>query len=126
MPKLLIVDDEMDVREFAKNFFQRRKIEVVVSSSGEEALEMLIKEKPDLVLLDVRLGGMDGIEVLSKMRQMQNNTQVIMVTGVNEKETSDKAKELGVVDYIHKPLKLDELEEVVLKRLLKTNNKKAG
>jgi len=126
MPKLLIVDDEMDVREFAKNFFQRRKIEVVVSSSGEEALEMLIKEKPDLVLLDVRLGGMDGIEVLSKMREMQDNTQVIMVTGVNEKETSDKAKELGVVDYIHKPLKLDELEEVVLKRLLKTNNKKAG
>jgi len=126
MPKLLIVDDEMDVREFAKNFFQRRKIEVAVSSSGEEALEMLVKEKPDLVLLDVRLGGMDGIEVLSKMREMQDNTQVIMVTGVNEKETSDKAKELGVVDYIHKPLKLDELEEVVLKRLLKTNNKKAG
>ncbi|MDD5291996.1 MAG: response regulator [Candidatus Omnitrophica bacterium] len=126
MSKLLIVDDEVDVREFAKNFFQRRKIEVIVSSSGEEALDLLVKEKPDLVLLDVRLGGMDGIEVLQKMRQMQNNTQVIMVTGVDEKETSDKAKELGVTDYIHKPLKLDELEEVVLKRLLKTGNKKAG
>ncbi|MDD5355890.1 MAG: response regulator [Candidatus Omnitrophica bacterium] len=126
MSKLLIVDDEVDVREFAKNFFQRRKIEVIVSSSGEEALDLLVKEKPDLVLLDVRLGGMDGIEVLQKMRQMQNNTQVIMVTGVDEKETSDKAKELGVTDYIHKPLKLDELEEVVLKRLLKTGNKNAG
>jgi len=119
MPKLMIVDDEMDVREFARNFFKRRKIDVAVAESGEEALSMLDNEKPNLILLDIRLGGMDGIDVLKKMRQMQNNTDVIMVTGVDEKETMEKAKELGAVDYIHKPLILDELEKIVLKRLLK-------
>ena len=119
MPKLLIVDDEVDVREFAKSFFKRRKIEVSAVASGEEALVVLDKEKPDLVLLDIRLGGMDGIDVLKMMRQKQDNTQVIMVTGVDEKETVEKAKELGVVDYIHKPLILDELERVVLAKLLK-------
>ena len=119
MPKLMIVDDEMDVREFARNFFKRRKIDVAVAESGEEALSMLDNEKPNLILLDIRLGGMDGIDVLKKMRQMQNNTDVIMVTGVDEKETIEKANELGAVDYIHKPLILDELEKIVLKRLLK-------
>jgi DNA-binding response OmpR family regulator len=119
MPKLMIVDDEMDVREFARNFFKRRKIDVAVAESGEEALSMLDNEKPNLILLDIRLGGMDGIDVLKKMRQMQNNTDVIMVTGVDEKETMEKAKELGAVDYIHKPLILDELEKIVLKILLK-------
>jgi DNA-binding response OmpR family regulator len=119
MPKLLIVDDEVDVREFAKNFFKRRKIDVVTASSGEETLSKIKAESPDLVILDIRLGGMDGIEVLKKMRELGNNTDVIMVTGVNEKETVDRARELGVVDYIHKPLILDELEKVVLRRLLK-------
>ena len=119
MPKLMIVDDEVDVREFARNFFKRRKIDVSVAASGEEALVMLGNDKPNLVLLDVRLGGMDGIDALKRMRQMQDNTEVIMVTGVDEKETMEKAKELGVVDYIHKPLILDELEKVVLRRLIK-------
>jgi two-component system response regulator (stage 0 sporulation protein F) len=119
MPKLLIVDDEVDVREFAKSFFKRRKIDVSVAASGEEALAMLDKEKPNLVILDIRLGGMDGIDVLKMMRQKQDDTEVIMVTGVDEKEAVEKAKELGAVDYIHKPLILDELERVVLKRLLK-------
>ncbi|MDD5005584.1 MAG: response regulator [Candidatus Omnitrophica bacterium] len=118
MPKLLIVDDEMDVREFAKSFFKRRKIDVVTAASGEETLSMLEKEMPDLIILDIRLEGMDGIETLKRMRQMGNKTDVIMVTGVDEKETMDKAKELGAIDYIHKPLILDELEKVVLKRLI--------
>lgn len=119
MPKLLIVDDEIDVREFAKNFFKRRKIDVETSQSGEEALSMLETKKPDLIILDIRMGGMDGIEVLRKMRQSGNKTDVIMVTGINEQETMDTANELGVVGYIHKPLVLEELEKVVLSRLVK-------
>jgi DNA-binding response OmpR family regulator len=119
MPKLLIVDDEIDVREFAKNFFKRRKIDVETASSGEDALSRLDSVKPDLIILDVRMGGIDGIEVLSRMRESGNKTDVIMVTGVNENDIMEKANELGVIGYIHKPLILDELEKVVLARLLK-------
>ena len=119
MPKLLIVDDEIDVREFAKNFFQRRKIKVLTAASGEEALGLLDKEKPDLVLLDIRMEGMDGVAVLEEMRQRKDNTEVIMVTGISEELTMKRAKELGVIDYIHKPLVLDELEKIVMSRLQK-------
>lgn len=119
MPKLLIVDDEIDVREFAKNFFKRRKIEVETAESGEEALSKLSNFNPDLIILDVRMSGMDGLEVLSKMRETGNKTDVIMVTGVNEEETMTRASELGVVGYIHKPLVLEELEKEVLNRLSK-------
>ncbi len=119
MPKLLIVDDEIDVREFAKNFFKRRKIDVETSESGEDALVKLTSFKPDLIILDVRMGGMDGINVLKKMRETGDKTDVIMVTGVKEDETMIKANELGVIGYIHKPLILDELEKVVLSRLIK-------
>jgi len=119
MPKLLIVDDEIDVREFAKNFFQRRKIDVEISESGEDALAKLFSFKPDLIILDVRMEGMDGIEVLKKMRESGNKTDVIMVTGVNETDTMAKANELGIIGYIHKPLVLEELEKVVLSRLIK-------
>ncbi len=119
MPKLLIVDDEIDVREFAKNFFKRRKIDVETSASGEDALARLESIKPDLMILDIRMEGIDGIEVLNRMRAAGNKTDVIMVTGINEKETMDRANELGAIGYIHKPLILDELEQVVLARLLK-------
>lgn len=119
MPKLLIVDDEIDVREFAKNFFKRRKINVITASSGEETLSLLDKERPDLIILDVRMEGMSGVDVLRQMRESGNSTEVIMVTGVNEKDTIEQIRELGVVDYIHKPLILDELEKIVLRRLLK-------
>lgn len=119
MPKLLIVDDEIDVREFAKNFFKRRKIDVITASSGEETLALVEKEKPDLILLDILMEGLDGIETLQKMRQAGHKTDVIMVTGLNEDATVKKAEALGILGYIHKPLILDELEEIVLKRLVK-------
>jgi len=119
MPKLLIVDDELDVREFAKNFFKRRKIEVTTAESGELALDALSKDNFDLVILDVRMGGIDGIETLRRLRQSGNKIDVIMVTGADDDETTSAAKNLGVVGYIHKPLILDELEKVVMQRLQK-------
>lgn len=117
MPKLLIVDDEADVTEFAKNFFKRRKIDVFTAKSGEEAMGIWDKEKPDLVLLDVLMEGMDGVQVLEQQRQKGHTTDVIMVSGIAEEGTMSKAKELGVIGYIHKPLVLEELEKVVLSRL---------
>ena len=117
MSKLLIVDDEIDIREFARNFFKKRGISVFVASSGHEALEIIDQEKPDLVLLDVRMEEMTGVEVLRELRKKNNSTKVIMVTGVEEPEVMDEARALGVVNYVHKPLILEELEKIVLGEL---------
>ena len=117
MPKLLIVDDELDVREFAKNFFTKRKIECITASRGEEALELTRSQKPSLILLDIRMEGISGLDTLAKIREFDPRVKVIMVTGVEEKSAMDRAQELGVLDYIHKPLVLEELEKVVLKEI---------
>ncbi len=117
MPKLLIVDDEQDVREFAKNFFVKRNIDVRTASDGDEALKLVEEDKPDLMLLDVRMGEMTGVEVLRELRKRQCDVKVVMVTGVEDQEVIDEAKSLGVVNYVHKPLALDELEQIVLKEL---------
>jgi len=124
MPRLLIVDDENDVREFAANFFRKRKIDVATASSGEEALVLLQSEKPDLVLLDIKMGGIDGIETLKRIMQLDKDMKVIMVTGKkpDEENSGNKCSEYGALDYINKPLKLDELENVVL-RILNASSK---
>ena len=121
MKKLLIVDDETDVREFAANFFRKRKIDVITRSSGEEALDVIKKQKIDLILLDIKMKGIDGIETLRRIRKLDKNTKVMMVTGRKPEEegTFDKCRELGALNYIHKPLELDELERIVLKELSK-------
>jgi len=120
MPKLLIVDDETDVREFAASFFRKRKIDVITASSGEEALGIVKQQKSDLVLLDIRMTGIDGIETLKRIKELDKNAKVIMITGRKPEEEAsfDRCRELGAIDYIHKPLELDELEKMVLKELL--------
>lgn len=122
MAKLLIVDDETDVREFAANFFRKRKIEVSTASSGEEALSIVGKEKPNLVLLDIRMEGIDGIETLKRIKENNREIKVIMVTGKkpDDDESFQKCREYGALNYIHKPLELEDLEKVVLSELQKT------
>jgi len=121
MAKLLIVDDESDVREFAAKFFRKRKIDVIIAPSGEEALASFEKERPDLMLLDIKMGGIDGIETLRRIKELDKNARVIMVTGRKPEEEGSfkKCRQLGALDYIHKPLELDELERVVLRELAK-------
>ena len=117
MSRLLIVDDEQDVREFAGNFFRRRNVDTAIASGGTEALKIIKQDKPSLVLLDVRMEDMSGLDVLAEIKKIDTNIKVIMVSGVEEEEAVNKAKELGALTFIHKPLVLDELEEIVLKEV---------
>lgn len=114
----MIVDDEVDVREYLKNFFKRRKIDVVTAESGEEALEKVEADVPDLMLLDVRMAGINGVETLRRIRAAGKTVPVIMVTGVEDKDTLAPLSELNVLTCIHKPLILEELEKEVLQRLM--------
>jgi two-component system response regulator (stage 0 sporulation protein F) len=119
MPKLLIVDDETDVREFVANFFRKRKLEVITAKNGQEALDLFNKHIPDLTLLDIKMEGLDGVEILKQIRQTDNKAKVIMLTGQRpeEQEAFSRCEELGAVDYIHKPVELDNLEQAVMKTL---------
>lgn len=121
MAKLLVVDDEEDVRDFITNFFSKRKIEVKSAESGEKALGLLEKEKVNLVLLDIKMDGIDGVETLRRIKNTDRNIKVIMVTSrkPDEENSLAECRQLGALDYIHKPLELDELERVVIKTLRK-------
>ncbi|MFH1339255.1 MAG: response regulator, partial [Candidatus Omnitrophota bacterium] len=86
---------------------------------GLEALELFEKEKPGLVLLDIKMEGLDGIEVLVRIREKDKKVSVVMVTGrkPEEEESGKRCEELGISGYVHKPLELDELERVVISLL---------
>lgn len=115
--KILVVDDEHEVCDFVRNFFQERGYEVLTALNGDEAMAITRKEKPDLVLLDIKMNGMDGIATLKHLKEMDRNQKVIMVTALEDQDKMDEACRLGACDYITKPLVLDYLEQVVEKNL---------
>jgi DNA-binding NtrC family response regulator len=112
--KILIVDDEVDVCEFMQNFFRKRKYEVLICHNGNDALNMFTSNNPDLMLLDIKMEGLDGLQVLEQLKKQNPNAKVIMVSGTENSGAVEHAKQLGALDFIHKPLKLEEIEKVVL------------
>ena len=116
MVKLLIVDDEADVCDFVKTFFEQRNCAVLTALNGEDALRILKRQMPSIILLDIRMKSMDGIEVLKRMKEIDKDVCVIMVTAVEDRDRMDEAFKLGAYNYITKPLVLEELESIVLKK----------
>jgi len=118
-PKLLIVDDEPDQCESFKSYFSRRNFLILTAASGEEALTLIKEDKPDLILLDMKLStNMDGRDVLRVLRQYDKDTKVVMVTGdILDEEEMREITELGIVEFLNKPVDFQTLEEVV-KRVL--------
>jgi DNA-binding response OmpR family regulator len=110
MARVLVVDDEPDTVELLREFLVGKGYEVLSASDGEEALQKLKEERPHLILLDVRLPKMNGLDVLRKVREIDTEVGVIMVTAVNEVETGRQALQMGAFDYITKPLDLKYLE----------------
>ncbi len=118
MAKLLIIDDEADIRDFAKSYFKKRGFEVFTVADGREGLDMISANNPDLVILDMRMDGMSGIEVLQELRAKNQTTKVIMITGVDDADLNSRAQALGIADFVHKPLNLGELEKIVMRELV--------
>ena len=122
MIKVLVVDDEMDICHFVKNFLEERgDISILTALNATEALRIVEKEKPQLILLDVMMrNSVDGIETLKRIRKMDKDVKVIMVSGVEDQDIMDRAGELGACGYLTKPLLLDELEKVIMSHVKKT------
>ena len=106
---VLLVDDERDFLETLIKRLQRRKLKVTGATSGEEALRILKEMPPDVVVLDVRMRGMDGIETLRQIKKISPLVEVIMLTGHANPEVAVEGMELGAFDYLMKPLNFDEL-----------------
>ena len=115
MRKILVVDDEHDICDFVRNFFQERGFEVFTALSGEDALIVAKKENPGAILLDIKMKGMDGIATLKHLKEMNRELKIIMVTALEDQDRIDEAWRLGASDYITKPLMLDYLEQAVEK-----------
>jgi len=117
-PTILVVDDELSVGK-SLSILLKRLGNIDTASSGEEALEKLEKSEFDLVLLDIRLPKMSGIEVLRKIKNSDENTIVIMITAVQDSKTAVEAMKIGAYDYIVKPFNIPELRMLVSKALEK-------
>lgn len=126
MIKLLIVDDEKGITDSLKDFFQNRGFNVKTANSGEDALTAVKADKPDIIFLDIRMRGISGLDVLEKVKKMDKNIKVIMLTIHEEQEIADKAKALGADEYITKPFRIDYLEEVVIKKVQELLKEKNG
>lgn len=121
--RILVVDDEHLIRWSLEQNLKKQGYEVSTAGSGEDALRLLQEETPDLMLLDVQLPGMNGMEVLEKVKELEEDVIVIMVTALGVLETAVKAMRLGAYDYINKPFNLDELA-IVIKKALETRELK--
>lgn len=117
MVKILVVDDEKDVCEFVKSFFEERGFEVLSACNGKQALAVAEKEDPLILLMDIRMPEMDGIETLRRWKKTRPNDKIIMVTCVDDLDMMDEAKKLGADGYITKPLVLNELIKAVTEKL---------
>src|SRR6185503_11321437 len=119
MSNLLIVDDELGMRQFLTHLFQREGHAVTVAERGREAMTVLRKEPVDLIISDVRMPDMSGIELLRSARELRPDVEVIMMTAFASVETAREAFLLGAYDFVQKPFDNDLLKEVVARALAK-------
>ena len=113
MSKLLLIDDEEDVRYSLERIFTALDLELATAASGEEGLKVIPKFQPDLVLMDVRMGGMNGLETLRKIRATDPKLLVILMTAYGTTQTAIEAMKLGAYDYLLKPFDIPKLKEVI-------------
>ncbi len=120
MKKILVVDDEEPIRKMLVKFLTVKGYQACSAASGEEALKLLRREKPQVVLLDIRMPGSDGIEMLKQIKKIDKKVDVIMISAISDREVAEECMELGAFDYITKPVTLSYLEECLLAKLLGT------
>jgi len=117
MSKLLLIDDEDDVQYSFRRIFDSPEIELATASSGEEGLKLIPKFKPDLVLMDIRMGGMSGLETLRRIRQSDPKLLVILMTAYGTTQMAIEAMKLGAYDYLLKPFDVPKLQQIVTNAL---------
>lgn len=116
--RILVVDDEETVCNALKRFLTKKGYDVTTVLSGKEAVTKVKQERPHIVLLDIRMPDMDGIETLKRIKEIDKEVGIVMITAIDEDETGRECIKLGAYDYITKPCSLDYLENVLMVKLL--------
>ncbi|MFN2744627.1 MULTISPECIES: response regulator [Bacillus] len=111
--KILIVDDQYGIRVLLNEVFNKEGYKTFQAANGIQALDIVKKERPDLVLLDMKIPGMDGIEILKRMKVIDEEIRVIIMTAYGELDMIQESKELGALTHFAKPFDIDEIREAV-------------
>lgn len=117
MEKILIIDDDESIRKTITNYLKRQGYEVLSAPDGISGVETAEKEQIDLVISDIRMPGLNGLEVLEKVKAMDSHIQVILITAHDDMQSTVMAMQKGAYDYIEKPLEIERLK-VAVKRAL--------
>ena len=112
-PHILVADDEDDLRTLLGDLLAGAGYDVSSAADGEEAIALIRSDKPDLVMLDIRMPRMNGIEVLKFVNQHYPSLRVVMLTGFADLNYAMEAREFGARDFISKPYKIDDILETV-------------
>lgn len=115
--KILIVDDEQGILDFFKKALGKEGYEVITALNGSLAIKLVKEERPNLIILDIKMPGIDGIETLRYIKKMDKKAIVLMLTAYGTLDSAKDALKLGAQDYITKPFKLDYIKEVVRESL---------
>lgn len=118
MERILVVDDEVEVCNTLKKFLALKGYEVYTALDGETAVSKTKEVRPHIVLLDIIMPGMSGIDTLKEIKKVDPTVGVIMVTAVVDEEQAKKALKLGAYEYITKPIDLNYLETVVMVKVV--------
>ena len=116
--RILVVDDEAEVCNALKEFLSLREYEVETALDGPTALKMVEDFKPHIVLLDIIMPGMGGLDVLKRIRNINLEIGIIMTTAVVDEEIAKSTIRLGAYDYITKPIDLNHLETVLMVKMI--------
>ncbi len=122
MKPILIVDDEAIVRDSIGDWLRTVGYQVESAETGEEALEMVEKKEYSILILDVRLPGKSGIQVLREVKASKPHIKSIIITAFPSEGLADEAMRLGAVDYLIKPVLCENLERLILETLAKCEN----
>ena len=117
MTKILVIDDEPGIRSLLDTLLRRKGYEVVLAESGQKGLELFRRERPDVIVLDLKMPGMDGLMVLQQIRSLNPKQPVIILTGAGTPEAEQQVRALGVTEFVEKEFSLHHLGES-LHRLL--------
>lgn len=113
--KVLIVDDQFGIRILLSEVLQKEGYQTFQAANGVQALEITRKDPPDLVLLDMKIPGMDGIEILKRMKKIDPDIRVIIMTAYGELDTIQESKDLGALAHFAKPFDIDDIRKAVRK-----------
>ena len=111
--KVLIVDDDRDIVTIVSTILGGRGWDIKAAYNGREALEAVTLSKPDIILLDIMMPEMNGIEVLKRIKKIDADARIIMITAFGDVESYLDSMELGAYEYINKPFETDELLEMI-------------